>query len=105
MSTATIFADLIPIVKHHHERYDGFGYPSKLKGTEIPYLARIAAVADTYDAMTSRRPYRDALPLDVVKSEIAKCSGSQFDPEIANVFLDLLENHYDEIEKIQNSYY
>lgn len=55
--------------------------------------------------MTSRRPYRDALPLDVVKAEIEKCSGTQFDPDIAKVFLDLLENHYDEIEKIQNSYY
>ena len=105
LSTATIFSDLIPIVKYHHERYDGFGYPCKLKGNEIPYLARIAAVADTYDAMTSKRPYRDALPLDVVKAEIERCSGSQFDPEIAKVFLDLLENHYDEIEKIQNSYY
>ncbi len=105
LSTATIFADLIPIVKHHHERYDGNGYPSKLKGNEIPYLARIAAVADTYDAMTSKRPYRDALSLDVVKSEIKRCSGTQFDPEIAKVFLDLLENNYDEIEKIQNSYY
>ena len=105
LSTATIFSNLIPIVKHHHERYDGKGYPSKLAGNEIPFLARIAAVADTYDAMTSRRPYRDALPLDVVKAEIEKCSGTQFDPEIAKVFLDLLENHYDEIEKIQNSYY
>ena len=105
LSTATIFSDLIPIVKHHHERYDGFGYPSKLKGNEIPYLARIAAVADTYDAMTSKRPYRDALSLDFVKEEIKKCSGTQFDPEIAKVFLDLLENNYDEIEKIQNSYY
>lgn len=55
--------------------------------------------------MTSKRPYRDALPLDVVKAEIIKCSGSQFDPSIAKVFLDLLDNHYDEIEKIQNSYY
>jgi len=105
LSTATIFSNLIPIVKHHHERYDGKGYPSKLAGNDIPFLARIAAVADTYDAMTSRRPYRDALPLDVVKAEIEKCSGTQFDPEIAKVFLDLLENHYDEIEKIQNSYY
>ena len=105
LSTATIFSNLIPIVKHHHERYDGRGYPSRLAGNEIPFLARIAAVADTYDAMTSRRPYRDALPLEVVRAEIEKCSGTQFDPEIAKVFLDLLDNHYDEIEVIQNSYY
>ena len=72
---------------------------------EIPYLARITAVGDTYDAMTSRRPYRNALPLDVVKAEIKKCAGTQFDPAIANVFLDLLENDYDKIQKIENSYY
>ena len=55
--------------------------------------------------MTSKRPYRDALSLDFVKEEIKRCSGTQFDPEIAKAFLDLLENNYDEIEKIQNSYY
>lgn len=74
----------------------------KLKGEDIPYFARIAAVADTFDAMTSRRAYRDPLPLDVVKAEIKKCSGTQFDPQIANLFLDILENNYDEIEEIQN---
>lgn len=104
LSTATIFQDLIPIVKHHHERYDGNGYPSKLKGDNIPYLARITAVADTFDAMTSKRTYRDALPLDVVKAEVERCKGSQFDPEIADVFLDILDNHYNEILEIQNKY-
>ena len=105
LSNATIFKDIIPIVKHHHERYDGNGYPAKLKGNEIPYLARITAIADAFDAMTSRRSYRDSLSLEIVKDEIRKNSGTQFDPEIAKVFLDLLENHYDEIEKIENSYY
>ena len=104
LSTATIFQNLIPIVKHHHERYDGNGYPSKLKGEDIPYLARITAVADTFDAMTSKRTYRDALPLDVVKAEVERCKGSQFDPKIADVFLDILNNHYDEIVEIQNKY-
>ncbi len=104
LSTATIFQDLIPIVKHHHEKYDGTGYPSRLKGEDIPLLARIAAVADTFDAMTSKRTYRDALPLDVVKSEIERCKGTQFDPKIADLFLDILNNHYDEIEEIQNRY-
>ena len=61
LGSAAIFQDIIPIVKHHHERYDGNGYPSKLKGEEIPYLARIAAVADTFDAMTSRRSTGDQL--------------------------------------------
>lgn len=104
LSNAKIFAEIIPIVKHHHERYDGFGYPSNLKGEDIPYFARIAAVADTFDAMTSRRTYRDSLSLDVVKEEIRKNSGTQFDPEIADMFLNILENHYDEVQAIQDKY-
>ena len=104
LSNATIFSDIIPIVKYHHEKYDGSGYPSRLKGNEIPYLARIAAIADTFDAMTSVRPYRHALPLDVVKEEFRKFSGIQFDPEITKVFLDILENDYEKIEEIQNNF-
>ena len=104
LSTATIFKDIIPIVKHHHEKYDGNGYPGKLKGEEIPYLARIAAIADSFDAMTSRRTYRDSLPLDVVISEFKRCRGTQFDPEITDVFLDILENHFEEIQEIQENY-
>lgn len=104
LSTASIFKDIIPIVKHHHERFDGHGYPSQLAGNDIPYLARITAIADTFDAMTSKRSYRDALPLDVVIAEFERCKGSQFDPELADVFLDILRNHYDEIEKIQEKY-
>ncbi len=102
LSNATIFKDIIPIVKHHHERFDGRGYPGKLKGEEIPYFARIAAVADSFDAMTSKRSYRDSLPIDVVKEEIKKNSGTQFDPEIAKVFLDILANKPDEIKRIQS---
>lgn len=104
MCNAAIFQDIIPIVKHHHEKFDGTGYPAKLKGNDIPYLARIAAVADTFDAMTSKRTYRDPLSLDIVKAEIERCSGSQFDPEIAKVFLDILNNHYDEINEIQKEF-
>lgn len=104
LSSATIFQDLIPIVKHHHEKFDGTGYPAKLKGEDIPFFARIAAVADTFDAMTSKRSYRDPLPLDVVMAEIERCKGTQFDPKIADVFLDILNNHYDEIKDIQNRY-
>ncbi len=104
LSSATIFQDLIPIVKHHHEKYDGTGYPGKLKGEDIPFFARIAAVADTFDAMTSKRSYRDPLPLDVVIKEIERCKGTQFDPKIADVFLDILNNHYNEIKDIQNRY-
>lgn len=104
LSNATIFEKAIPIVKHHHERYDGFGYPEKLSAENIPYLARIAAVADSFDAMTSKRTYRDSLPIDIVINEIEKNKGTQFDPNIATVFLDILRNHYDEIEAIQNKY-
>ncbi len=104
LSNASIFADILPIVKHHHERYDGKGYPSKLSGTGIPYLARITAVADSFDAMTSKRTYRDALPIETVKDEITKNMGTQFDPEIAMLFLDILNNEYEKILEIQNKY-
>ena len=104
LCNAEAFKDIIPIVKHHHEKFDGTGYPGKLKGNDIPYFARIAAIADTFDAMTSKRTYRDSLPIDVVKAEIERCSGTQFDPELAKVFLDILNNHYDEIQKIQEEY-
>ena len=99
-----MFKDIIPIVLHHHERFDGHGYPSQLKGNDIPYVARIAAVADTFDAMTSKRSYRNALPLDVVKDEIKRCSGTQFDPSIAEAFLDILNTEYDKILDIQKKY-
>ena len=104
LSNASIFQDIIPIGKHHHERYDCRGYPGKLGGENIPYLARIAAIADSFDAMTSKRTYRDSLPIDVVKGEIEKNKGTQFDPNIADVFLDILNNHYEQIEEIKNKY-
>lgn len=104
LGNATVFQDIIPIVKYHHERYDGRGYPSQLAGTDIPLIARITAVADAFDAMTSKRTYRDSLPIEKVKEEIERCSGTQFDPEIAKVFLDILNNHYDEIKKIQEDF-
>ena len=104
LSNATIFSDIIPIVKHHHERFDGFGYPGKLKGEEIPYLARITAVADAFDAMTSKRTYRNSLSLDIVKAELEKCKGTQFDPECADAFLDILNNNYDKIQEIMKKF-
>lgn len=104
LSTATIFKDIIPIVKHHHERYDGHGYPGQLQGDDIPYLARITAIADSFDAMTSKRTYRDSLPIETVIAEFERCKGTQFDPELTNVFLDILRNHFNEIESIQKKY-
>lgn len=104
LSNASIFADIIPIVKHHHERYDGKGYPARLAGENIPYLARIVAVADTFDAMTSRRSYRQALDFDYTTNEIERCKGTQFDPAIADVFLEILRTNQDKITEIQKKY-
>ena len=105
LSSASIFSDIIPIVYHHHEKYDGTGYPGKLKGEEIPLLARIAAIADTFDAMTSKRSYRDALSIDVAKNEIKRCSGTQFDPELVDAFMELFETNYNEILEIPIKYH
>jgi len=77
--------------KFHHERYDGKGYPNGLKGDNIPEIARIIGVADSYDAMASNRSYRKALPQDVVRSEIMKGKGLQFDPEIADIMLQMID--------------
>ena len=104
LSNATIFEDILPIVEHHHEKYDGTGYPGKLAGEDIPYLARIAAIADSFDAMSSKRAYRDSLPLDKIISEFMRGRGTQFDPELDDLFIDLLENHFDEIKAIQEKY-
>ena len=81
--------------KHHHERYDGKGYPNGLKGEDIPETARILGVADSYDAMASNRSYRNALPQDVVRSEIEKGKGTQFDPTVADVMLKMIDEDKD----------
>jgi HD-GYP domain-containing protein (c-di-GMP phosphodiesterase class II) len=79
----------LPIVRNHHERWDGKGYPDGLAGERIPKLARIVAVADAFDAMTTDRPYRPALPLEVAFAEIRDKAGTQFDPDMARAFLRL----------------
>ena len=104
LSSASIFQDVIPIVKHHHERYDGNGYPSKLKGEDIPYLARLTAVVDSFDAMTSKRAYRDSLDMSIVKDALRNNMGTQFDPELTKSFLDILENEPDKIKEIQDKF-
>ena len=104
LSNASIFQDILPIVEHHHEKFDGSGYPSRLKGNDIPYLARITSVADSFDAMTSRRSYRDSLPIESVIAELKRCSGTQLDPDIVNLFLDILENDFSFIQEIMNKY-
>ena len=81
--------------RYHHERYDGTGYPDRLEGTRIPEIARIIAVADSYDAMSSNRSYRKALPQEVVRQEIVDGRGTQFDPEIADIMLQLMDEDPD----------
>ena len=83
------FRDALPYVLYHHERWDGTGYPSGKAGEEIPLEARVLAIADAFDAMTSDRPYRRALTRDEALAEIDRCAGTQFDPRIAEVFLEL----------------
>jgi putative nucleotidyltransferase with HDIG domain len=77
----------LPYVLHHHERWDGGGYPHGLHGSAIPVEARVLSVADAFDAMTSGRPYRDALSEPDALLEVERCAGSQFDPELARAFL------------------
>lgn len=81
------FRDKIPIIRHHHEHYDGSGYPDGLAGEAIPLDARIISVPDAFDAMTSARPHRGVMPLQDVLSELEKCSGKQFDPKVLEVFI------------------
>lgn len=87
----TDYPELAIGARWHHERYDGCGYPDGLAGDDIPEVARIIAVADSYDAMTSNRSYRGAMAQDVVRAEIARCSGSQFDPRFADVMLKMID--------------
>ena len=83
--------DLAAGAHHHHERYDGRGYPDGLGGENIPWVARIIAVADTFDAMSSTRPYRKSLPEDFIINEIKNCAGTQFDPKVVEKFMELYE--------------
>lgn len=85
------FPDAAEVAKYHHERYDGKGYPSGLKGDEIPINARVVCVADAYDAMSSDRIYRKALPREVIRKELVNGRGTQFDPEMLDAFLLLFD--------------
>jgi HD-GYP domain-containing protein (c-di-GMP phosphodiesterase class II) len=89
LETIPALRPVIPIIRHHHERWDGNGYPDRMAGGQISLMARIVAVADAFDAMTSDRPYRPALAADVAFAELAKQAGSHFDPACVTAFLSL----------------
>jgi putative nucleotidyltransferase with HDIG domain len=97
ISATSVFEDICPIVKHHHERYDGRGYPGNLKGKDIPLYARISALGDAFDAMTSDRNYRPRLTLQEALLEIQKNCGTQFDPELGLQFIKYVEREKDNI--------
>ena len=97
VSSIKEFAYVIPLIKYHHEKYDGTGYPSKLKGDDIPYLARILTIIDSFDAMTSKRPYNIRKDYKQAIGELEKCAGSHFDPELVYKFIEMLQN--DMLEK------
>lgn len=88
------------MVLHHHERWDGMGYPGRLKGEEIPLLSRIITVLDSFDVMTHDRPYHKAISLQEAKEELIRCSGTQFDPEIVDVFLKIADEVYQSGETV-----
>lgn len=92
--------NIIPIILHHHEKYDGTGYPGQLKGENIPYLARVLTVVDSFDAMTSNRPYNVRKTYDEAIVELRKYSGTQFDPEIADKFIELIEEYKDKLDTL-----
>lgn len=93
LSAISMFKDVVPLVKYHHERFDGKGYPEGLKGEEIPILARILSVADAFDAMMSDRKYRSKLSLEETIEQFRINSGTQFDPQVVDMLFKILDNY------------
>lgn len=87
--------DLLPLIELHHERIDGKGYPYGLKGEEIPKLTRILCVIDSFDAMTTERPYQKTKSFDEAIQELRRCAGQQFDPEFVECFIRMISTKYD----------
>lgn len=81
----------LPLIKHHHERWDGTGYPDGLAGEEIPLGARIIAVAEVYDILTHGAPWKEPLSVEEAKAEIQRCAGTQFDPRVVEAFLQVCD--------------
>lgn len=105
LSAVSMFKVIVPIVKFHHERMDGKGYPNGLKKDEIPFFARVLSVVDAFDAMTSDRLYRSKLDLNEAKRQLLCSSGTQFDSELVNVFINLLDDKFSQMQKeLMNTY-
>jgi diguanylate cyclase (GGDEF)-like protein len=103
LQTSPGLSGAIPIVLHHHERWDGNGYPYRLSGYQIPIIARIFSLADTLDAMTTDRPYRPRLALSSARAEVQRLAGTQFDPELARLFLSIPEREWTQLRGKQSS--
>jgi putative nucleotidyltransferase with HDIG domain len=92
LANVEAYEEIARIVRHHHERLDGQGYPDGLVADQIPLLSRVICVADAYNAMTSDRPYRDAMSVSLARERLLQAAGTQFDPEVVAAFDELLEN-------------
>jgi len=99
LSSLELMSDLLPAITHHHERWDGGGYPAGLKGAQTPFWARIICLADAYDTMASRRTYKAPMPADAILKELHKGRGTQFDPELVDVMIRILEEKAAELTK------
>ena len=100
LSVSEIFKNVCPIIESHHERYDGNGYPNKLKGENIPYLARLLAICDSFDAIVAKRPYKEAKTIDYALEQIEIGKGTQFDKNLAEKFITMVNENLEEIKNI-----
>ena len=103
-SVSDIYKDIYPIMYHHHERYDSKGYPAGIGGKQIPYLARILTICDSFDAIVSKRTYKEGQTIEFALTEIEKGAGTQFDPELAPQYINMVKNNMSYIEQIYNEF-
>ena len=100
LSNSNLFNNITPIVLSHHERIDGKGYPNKLKGDEIPYLAKVLSICDCFDAIVSKRPYKEGASIEYAISQLKNGGGTQFDLKLVSEFISFVESNIDEISNI-----
>lgn len=103
LSSCESLKETLPLIKYHHEQYDGLGYSTGLKGEDIPYLARVLTLCDAFDAITAKRPYKEATSIEFGVSEIKKASGKQFDPKLTDKFIKCIQENMEKIVEIYNS--